>query len=74
MGKVLIEKILRSCPDISTIYLIVRSKKGKKPNERLDDIINCPVSTILFEICNNSIDVIIIFFDTHVYQLLKTFL
>lgn len=43
MGKVLVEKLLRSCPGISTIYLIVRSKKGRKPNERLDDIINCPV-------------------------------
>ncbi|XP_044260931.1 fatty acyl-CoA reductase 1-like [Tribolium madens] len=43
MGKVLIEKLLRSCPKLSTIYLLVRPKKGKKPNERLEDIVNCPV-------------------------------
>ncbi|RZC41503.1 fatty acyl-CoA reductase 1 [Asbolus verrucosus] len=43
MGKVLIEKLLRSCPKLSTIYLLVRPKKGKQPNERLEDIINCPV-------------------------------
>ena len=34
MGKVLIEKILRSCPDVDTIYILVRSKKGKSPQER----------------------------------------
>lgn len=46
MGKVLIEKLLRSCPKLSTIYLLVRPKKGKTPNERLEDIINCPVSPL----------------------------
>ncbi|KAL4711229.1 hypothetical protein ACJJTC_019070 [Scirpophaga incertulas] len=40
MGKVLIEKLLRKCPDIGKILLIVRPKKGKNPKQRLEDIFN----------------------------------
>lgn len=36
MGKVLIEKLLRCC-DVGTIYLILREKKGKTPEERLKE-------------------------------------
>nr|XP_018907044.1 PREDICTED: putative fatty acyl-CoA reductase CG5065 [Bemisia tabaci] len=38
MGKVLIEKLLRSCPHVKHIYLLIRPKKGKAIHERLDDI------------------------------------
>ncbi|TGZ48232.1 Fatty acyl-CoA reductase, partial [Temnothorax longispinosus] len=44
VGKVLIEKLLRSCPDISTIYLLIRSKKDKCPKSRLDEMFKTPVS------------------------------
>ncbi|CAL1532097.1 unnamed protein product [Lymnaea stagnalis] len=40
MGKVLLEKLLRSCPDIKRCYLLVRPKKGQKPQERIEAIIN----------------------------------
>ena len=43
MGKVLVEKLLRSCPHISNIYLLVRSKKGKNSESRLDEIFDDPV-------------------------------
>ncbi|XP_068622041.1 putative fatty acyl-CoA reductase CG5065 [Battus philenor] len=43
MGKVLIEKLLRCCPEINTIYLLMRSKKGQGTKERLDDFMNCRV-------------------------------
>jgi dTDP-D-glucose 4,6-dehydratase len=43
MGKVLVEKLLRSCPHISNIYLLVRSKKGKDSDTRLDEIFDDPV-------------------------------
>lgn len=46
MGKILIEKLLRSCPDVAGIYLLVRSKKGKDVGERLEDILNSPVQSI----------------------------
>jgi fatty acyl-CoA reductase len=44
VGKALIEKLLRSCPELNKIYLLLRHKKGKKPSQRLDEIINCKVS------------------------------
>ncbi|XP_036142756.1 fatty acyl-CoA reductase wat-like isoform X2 [Monomorium pharaonis] len=43
LGKVLIEKLLRSCADISTIYLLIRSKNNKCPNSRLDEIFEKPI-------------------------------
>ncbi|XP_041971171.1 putative fatty acyl-CoA reductase CG5065 [Aricia agestis] len=43
MGKVLVEKLLRSCPDISRIYLLMRPKKGQNIEQRLDDFINCRI-------------------------------
>ncbi|CAH2101747.1 unnamed protein product [Euphydryas editha] len=38
MGKVLIEKLLYSCTDLDRIYLLLRSKKGLKPEDRLAQI------------------------------------
>lgn len=38
MGKALVEKLLRTCPHIKHIYLLIRSKKGKNVEQRLDDI------------------------------------
>ncbi|CAH0549649.1 unnamed protein product [Brassicogethes aeneus] len=41
IGKVLIEKLLRSCPDLGNIYVLIRSKKGKNSQERLvEQIVN----------------------------------
>lgn len=35
MGKVLIEKLLRSCPDVGKIFVLIRPKKGQSINDRL---------------------------------------
>lgn len=35
LGKVLIEKLLRSCPDVKRIYVLIRAKKGHSPADRL---------------------------------------
>ncbi|RZC35356.1 NAD binding 4 domain containing protein [Asbolus verrucosus] len=51
LGKVLIEKLLR-CTELKRIYLLVRSKKGKTPQERLHDIFNNMVSVRNFELPN----------------------
>lgn len=40
LGKVLIEKILRTVPDVGDIYVLLRTKKGKTPQERLNDVFN----------------------------------
>ncbi|XP_034946192.1 putative fatty acyl-CoA reductase CG5065 [Chelonus insularis] len=39
MGKVLVSKLLSSCPDIEKIYLLVREKKGIDPQTRLQSIV-----------------------------------
>ncbi|XP_034033084.1 fatty acyl-CoA reductase 1 isoform X1 [Thalassophryne amazonica] len=41
MGKVLLEKLLRSCPEVGPVYLLVRSKAGQSPQARVADVINC---------------------------------
>ncbi|GAB1865769.1 Fatty acyl-CoA reductase [Camponotus japonicus] len=42
LGKVYIEKILRSCPDVREVFVLMRSKKGLSINERLEKILNLP--------------------------------
>ena len=44
IGKVLIEKLLRSCYDLKTIYVLVRSKKGVNPQSRLNELLHCKVN------------------------------
>ena len=51
LGKVTVEKLLRSCPEISTIYVLVRPKKGKSPEERLEELVRCPVSLHFALLC-----------------------
>ncbi|XP_076120002.1 fatty acyl-CoA reductase 1 isoform X1 [Alosa pseudoharengus] len=41
MGKVLLEKLLRSCPGVKVVYVLVRSKAGQAPHERIADMVNC---------------------------------
>uniref|UniRef100_A0A8C2C036 Fatty acyl-CoA reductase n=1 Tax=Cyprinus carpio TaxID=7962 RepID=A0A8C2C036_CYPCA len=41
MGKVLLEKLLRSCPGVKSAYVLVRPKAGQGPNARIADMINC---------------------------------
>lgn len=43
MGKVLVEKLLRSCPDIKNIYLLMRPKRGQNVDERLCELLNAPL-------------------------------
>lgn len=44
MGKVLLEKLLYSCTDLDRIYLLMRPKKGVKPEKRLAALYSSPVS------------------------------
>lgn len=43
MGKLLIEKLLRTCPGVA-IYLLVRPKKGKDVHQRTEEIFDDAVS------------------------------
>lgn len=54
MGKVLIEKLLRSCPDVREIFVMLRPKKHLDVHDRLKDLLNFPVSKCVMKIttCN----------------------
>ncbi|CAH1642238.1 unnamed protein product [Spodoptera littoralis] len=43
MGKVLLEKLLYSCPDLDRIYILLRNKKGVKSEDRLAQIFAAPL-------------------------------
>lgn len=43
MGKVLIEKLLRSCPDVGRVFVLMRCKQGKTPETRVRELTNNPV-------------------------------
>lgn len=49
VGIALVEKILRSCPDVGKVYLLMRPKKGKEIHERLEDITKNSVFSVLLE-------------------------
>ncbi|KAM7349768.1 putative fatty acyl-CoA reductase CG5065 [Cochliomyia hominivorax] len=40
VGKALIEKLIRSLPNFGKLYILIRSKKGRSANERLQEILN----------------------------------
>lgn len=41
LGKTLVEKLLRSCHDLNKIYMLVRAKRGKTSDERLNEFTQC---------------------------------
>ncbi|XP_077560115.1 fatty acyl-CoA reductase 1-like [Haemaphysalis longicornis] len=43
IGKVLVEKLLRSCPGVKRVYLLVREKKGEAPDTRIEAMLRCKV-------------------------------
>uniref|UniRef100_A0A8C6Y390 Fatty acyl-CoA reductase n=1 Tax=Naja naja TaxID=35670 RepID=A0A8C6Y390_NAJNA len=43
MGKVLTEKLLRSCHDVKAIYLCVRPKGGRSMQTRVENLLKCKV-------------------------------
>lgn len=46
LGKVLIEKLLRSCPGVNKIYVLIRERRGKSAEERLSEIKQIAVSFV----------------------------
>ncbi|KAI5752704.1 hypothetical protein M8J77_019610 [Diaphorina citri] len=55
LGKVLIEKILRLEPNVKKIYLLMRTKKGKTPNQRVEELFESPVFDALKTLRGKSI-------------------
>ena len=50
LGKVLIEKLLRSCPEVDKIFILIRHKKGSTPSQRLNELLNCNVCLVNYYI------------------------
>ena len=48
IGKVLLEKLLRSCPNVGNLYLLVRPKKSQDCHQRITEISQSPVSLYMF--------------------------
>lgn len=44
LGKVLIEKLLRSCSNVKSILMLIRPKRGKSVEERMEEFLNGQVS------------------------------
>ena len=49
MGKVLLEKLLRSCPGLCKIYVLARSKRGESPQNRIEQMLKGPLFRSLAE-------------------------
>ncbi|CAG4948984.1 unnamed protein product [Parnassius apollo] len=43
LGKILVEKLLRCCPGVENLYLLVRQKRGKDIYTRIEEIFEDPV-------------------------------
>ena len=43
MGKVLVEKLLRSCPEVATLYVLLRPKGQHSVAERREQLLNAQV-------------------------------
>ncbi|XP_075147044.1 fatty acyl-CoA reductase 1 [Haematobia irritans] len=49
MGKVLVEKLLRSCPDVKGLYLLIRPKRDLTPEDRKDQYLKCVIFQRILE-------------------------
>ncbi|XP_033217365.1 fatty acyl-CoA reductase wat-like [Belonocnema kinseyi] len=47
VGKILVEKLLRTCPGIGIIYLLIRTKRGTEPKDRLEKFLHSDVFNVL---------------------------
>jgi len=55
LGKLLLLKLLQSCPDIGGIIMLLREKCGQSCRERLFNILSSPVSGAWVSLTTNNI-------------------
>lgn len=53
MGKVLVEKLVRSLADIDKIYLLLRPRYGLSANSRIEKLVKLPVNVLYFMAVRN---------------------
>lgn len=59
IGKVLLWKLLYSCPEVEKIYILLRPKNGKGVAERKETLLQSPVGSFIFshKVGKNKIDI-----------------
>ena len=50
LGKCLVEKLIRSIPDIGRVMVLVRPKRGKTVQERVETVLSSKVSLEVYTI------------------------
>lgn len=53
LGKVLLEKLLRTSPDLRVIYILVRPKAGQTLQQRVNEMLSCKLFDKVRETCPN---------------------
>jgi len=48
LGKALLEKLLRSCPRVATIFILIRPKKDQSVEQRFKELLNNPVRIYVY--------------------------
>ncbi|XP_055597969.1 putative fatty acyl-CoA reductase CG5065 [Uranotaenia lowii] len=43
MGKILLEKLLRSCPDVGKVFVLMRPHRGASESERISQLVQLPL-------------------------------
>lgn len=49
IGKVLVERLLTACPDLKTIYIVLRERKGQPVQSRISEFSECDVRNIVID-------------------------
>lgn len=44
LGAITLEKLVRSCPDLNNVYLLIRERNGSSIGQRLDKLLSLPVN------------------------------
>lgn len=60
LGKVLVEKLLRDCPDVAHLYLMIRAKRGKTPEQRRVEYVNHLLFNKIRETSADQLDKIVV--------------
>ncbi|XP_055599267.1 fatty acyl-CoA reductase wat-like [Uranotaenia lowii] len=56
MGKVLIEKLLRSCPGVGKVFVLIRERRGKTGSDRIDELVKVPLFDVIRQNCPKVLD------------------
>ncbi|KAF6216175.1 hypothetical protein GE061_000515 [Apolygus lucorum] len=60
MGKVLVEKLLRRCPSVNRLFVVIRTKRGVDANQRINELRNEGLFEPLLKMNPNAFDKLIV--------------